>query len=239
MGQASGLFWVFAHPLIYIAVNLTVFVTLFRSHIEIGGAIRDDYEVFVLSGMIPWLLVSDVVGRAGSVMRDGRSLVRHGANIPNELIPFAALLAQAVPFLVQVGLLAGWVAASASMPAKAWIMLAGALVVTGVTLAGLTLILAPLGARWRGTNELIRIYCLVGIYLCPVFYTGEQMPAPLRLIMTANPATLLVELFRDALFFRHAQQPATWAIAAGFAVLALGVGRVVFARSAPRLADYL
>ncbi|MBI3445831.1 MAG: ABC transporter permease [Magnetospirillum sp.] len=238
-GQSGGLFWVFAQPLIYIAINLTVFITLFRSRIEINGIIHEDYEVFALTGMIPWLLFADALGRAGSVVRDGRSLIRHGANLPPELIPMASLLAQSVPFLAQMALLSVWVGASYSVPLINWLILLGALALTAVMLTGITLLLAPLGARMRWLGEVIRIYCVVGIYLCPVFYTGEQMPESLRLVMALNPATYLIQTFRDALFLRQAPHWESWAVMATLALLVYLAGRVIFTRSASHLADLL
>lgn len=238
-GQSGGLFWAFAQPSISIAVYLTVFLTLFRSKVEIGGVVHSNYEIFVLSGMIPWLLISDVVSRAGSVLRDGGSLVRHGANVPPELIPVVTWLAQTLPFLLQLLLLVAWIWVSEGMRPLAWVMLAGALVITLAATAGLSMLLAAVGGLWRGLGELTRIYVMTGIFLCPVFYTGEQMPAPMRVALEINPATWLVRIYRDALFLQQPSQPAAWAVAVALALAVLIAGRLVFSRAAPLLGGRL
>lgn len=238
-GQSGGVFWAFAQPAISIAVYLTVFLTLFRSKVEIGGIVHNDYEVFVLSGMIPWLLISDVVSRAGSVLRDGGSLIRHGANIPPELIPVGTWLAQTLPFLLQLLLLVVWIWVAEGMRPLAWVMLAGALTITLAATAGLSMLLSAVGGLWRGLGEFTRIYVMIGIFLCPVFYTGEQMPAAMRLALDINPATWLVRIYRDALFLQQPSQPAAWALAVTLAVAVLIVGRLVFSRAAPLLGGRL
>lgn len=238
-GMRGALFWTVAQPMISVAVSLTVFLTVFRSRMEVGGVVRDDTEVFMLSAMVPWMLLSDVVARATSVLRDRGSLVRFGASVRMELIPLGVLAAQWVVFLLQMLLLVGWMAATRHLDAWACVLLAGALAVMAVAAIGITLLLAPLGVLWRGSAELARLYCTVGIFLAPVFYGVEQMPAPLRAVMTANPATHLIQLFRDALFFQQVTAPLSWLIAVTFAALAFAAGRLFFNRQAPRLAGRL
>lgn len=238
-GMRGALFWTVVQPLVTVAVSLTVFLTIFRSRLEVGGVVRDDTEVFMLSAMIPWMLIADVVSRAPAVMRDGGALIRAGASVPLQLLPLGVLTAQVATFLLQLLLLVAWVAATRHLGGGALVLLAGALALTVVAATGLCLLLAPIGVLWRGSAELARLYCTMGIFLAPVFYTSEQMPSALALVMRLNPASHLIQLFRDALFFQTVTAPASWLWAAAFAVLAFAAGHALFHRQAPRLAGRL
>ena len=63
-GQILGWFWAILHPLILIGVYIFIFVVIFK--IRIGGT-REmplDYTTYLLSGLIPWLTVQEVMSKA-------------------------------------------------------------------------------------------------------------------------------------------------------------------------------
>src|SRR5436309_738596 len=64
-GQALRAFWILAHPLLIIGVYLFVFNVIYRVRLDFASLDTPfDFSVYILAGLIPWLVTSEVLGKS-------------------------------------------------------------------------------------------------------------------------------------------------------------------------------
>jgi lipopolysaccharide transport system permease protein len=205
-GSFAGAFWTLINPLLLMLTYFFVFGLVLRSRIE-GDPGRTGFGLYFLAGMLPWLAVSEALGRAPAVILDHRNFVKKlvfavetlpvnlvAAGLVSEL--FAVLL-----FGVFLVVLRGGVPASAL-----WLP---ALVIPQVLLTlGLSWFLAALGAFVRDLGQVAGFLLTIWFFLTPICYPEtslDTLPHSVTLWLSKNPMTVLVRAYRAILL--HHQAP--------------------------------
>lgn len=237
LGQAFALAWVLVQPAILVVVYLTVFTTIFRTRVVIDGVERADFHYYLIAGLLPWLFTADVIVRSTSQLRDRANYVRHLA-VPLVVIAVSPLIASFLIFALQMLLLVLVIIVDRG-PSLALLALPVAIAIHFVSLFGVTLVLTAFGALSRTVGEFARIYATVGMFLAPIFFMTDSVPAVYRIVMFVNPMTYYVEIFHDVVYFESMRHPVAWLIALVLAVLVTGAGAVAFGRAAPRVSESL
>ncbi len=71
VGSVGGFLWSVIHPIVLLVSYSFIFGVVFKPRIgpELG---TNSFAIFVLCGLLPWLLFSDIVVRNCSVISDSR-----------------------------------------------------------------------------------------------------------------------------------------------------------------------
>lgn len=72
-GSALGIFWAFANPLVMVVTYWFVFGVGFKAAMTDG---KYPFIVFLLTGLVPWMYFSEVLGSATNVFREYSYLVK-------------------------------------------------------------------------------------------------------------------------------------------------------------------
>lgn len=221
-----GMFWTLLNPLLQMGVYTLVFSTILR--IDVPG-----YPLFVLSGLLPWSLISVGTVAASMSLIGNQSLIRKVA-VPQAVYPLAVVGSKLTDAVLSVPALAVLAFVVGRPPSAAWAWLPLALVLAALFTAGLALLLSSLTVFFRDLRHLVEILFQVWFYLTPVFYPAsfiEKLPlAPVRAALAANPAAPIVRLFHDTLYEGRAPAPGTVAFAVASAIVSLLLGLTVFER---------
>src|SRR5215468_10450661 len=135
--------WPVVHPLLLTAVYLFVFTYIFPT--RVASAAGTDASIYLLAGIIPWVTLSQVMGRTTVSILNNASIVKQMA-FPLELLPLKAM---AGPFLSATVMLAclviyaGYVTRGGLWPAYL-IGLPLIAVISSAFLIGLALMLASM-----------------------------------------------------------------------------------------------
>ena len=235
-GQVAGVVWLVVHPLLLFAVYAFLFTIVFKVRIEGRGP--NDYLVYLLSGLVPWLLTQDVLSRTANVLVANISIVK------SVMFPIEVLVAKTVvsSVVVQFVLFAATViyivVARGAVPAT-FLLLPVVFGLHLLMLWGLALLLAAITPYFRDVPEILRVFLTVNIYLMPIMYLPDMAPAPLRFILIVNPFSSLIWCYQDVLYFGSIVHPAAWAALAAMSVGSLAAGSYVFARLRYYLAGVL
>lgn len=237
VGSTLGLAWAVVHPLLFVAAYTFIFAFVFRARLA-PDAPRDQYALYVVLGLLPWVAVTDVATRATEAMASHRSLVKH-VRFPLEVVPLYSLAASLLSLLIGLLVL---------LPVLAWRQGGlpwGAVGLPLILLAqiaftvGLAWLLGAVGAFLRDIKELVQITFMVGMFLTPIFYVESVLPDLLRPIIWLNPLAHLATLYRGALL-TGMPFGALPVAAFGLATLVILVGGfAVFDRARRLLADIL
>jgi lipopolysaccharide transport system permease protein len=192
-----GAAWAILQP----AMMMVVFVIFFGrlAGVSTGGV---PGPLFYLSGLLPWFFFSTAVTQASNSVVVSERLITK-IYFPRLAVPFAAVGAAAVDFLVASMLLAvvtlGYVVAG-KCPMPGWQLLLAPFTCAIMALfaAGLGTLLAALNVAYRDFRYIIPFFIQIGMFATPTIYMqpkGDEGPM-VQFLLVANPMTSLVAAFR-------------------------------------------
>lgn len=238
-GSLMGSAWSLLTPLLMLAVFTFVFGVVAPTRWP--GAEEQGMGMFalrLLSGMVVHGLLSELLQRAPALVTAQPNYVTKVV-FPLEVLGWVALLTglfhTAMALLVLI-LLNGALGTGLSLTLLALPLV---LVPYALLLLGIAWILAALGVYLRDLAQVIGPLVMASMFLGPVFYPREAMPAAIQPWLAWNPITVPVEQVRRVLF--EAQWP-QWDILAQYALVAIGVyllGLWAFDRLKKGFADVL
>lgn len=228
-GQVFGIFWAVGHPIILMAVYLFIFAIIFK--VAVGGTTEMplDYSTYLLSGLIPWLTFQEAMARSSVVITGNSNLVKQVV-FPIEVLPVKAVFASLPSQMVSSVILVGYVAFRFSSVPWTYALIPLVLVLQGMTMIGTAFILAALGVYFRDLKDFIQVFLLVGMYLLPVFYLPDMVPALFRPVLYLNPFSYMIWCFQDVFFFGRIEHPFAWPIFILGGIIIFYCGEHVFSK---------
>jgi lipopolysaccharide transport system permease protein len=235
-----GWIWSTVNPLANMVVYTIVFTLFF--HVKIIPVKPSGLHVYALQllcGLLPWnYFQSSVLGSISSLI--GNAGLIKKTYFPRELLPASTVAANIVSHLIEMGLLT--VALVAFGDYRALEFLPFVLLLTALMALfalGFGLMLSALNVYFRDVEHFMSIFFLVWLYLTPIIYPVTIIPAKYLTIVKLNPMTDAVLCYRQVLY---AGTYPGWVELAYFAAWAIGiffVGRAVFNKLEPGLAEEL
>jgi ABC-type polysaccharide/polyol phosphate export permease len=116
------------------------------------------------------------------------------------------------------------------------LILPAPIILTAMFSLGAAFFLSRIAAYFHDVMEMYQILLTAWMYLTPIIYPKEIIPAKFRWLFKINPMYHLMEVFREPLTVGRMAGPKTWAAATFAAVLTLILGWWFFSRKADELA---
>lgn len=224
-GSVMGLMWSFLNPLFMLAIYTFVFSVVFRARWGTGEESRTQFAVVLFAGLIVHTLFSEVINRAPQLILGNVNYVKKVV-FPLEILPVVQLIAASFHGLISVAvLLAAKLLFTGSIPLSALLFPVVILPLMILTL-GLAWALASLGVFARDVGQTIGLITSVMLFMSPVFFPIQSLPAPLQPWMQLNPLTFIIEQMREVLVWGHVPQ---WSGLLLYWLISLGVAWLGFA----------
>jgi lipopolysaccharide transport system permease protein len=240
--QVLGGLWTLFHPVLLLAVYITVFTVVFPTRGPGGEGGVSHGVIFLTAGIVPWLATAEVLNRSPMVLPNDAALVRQIV-FPIEILPIKALAQPAVNLLILLALVIVYAMIVRGGASPGMLVLLPVVVLLHAAVAvGLAFGLSACGPFIRDLREVTVVLSSAGLFLAPILYSQahfEGFPLPLRAIIYANPFSHLIWCYHDAVVFGALEHPVSWIATAGFAGSALVAGCVVFRKLKPVFGDAL
>jgi lipopolysaccharide transport system permease protein len=202
-GNYLGILWAFAVPLLSSAVYILVFGMLMR-----GALLGEQYKginftTFYFLGFAPWLLFAEVVGRAPTILRENRNLVRN-VQFDHQLLPLVIFASAAVAHAVILVLCVALIAFNGYELGSRLYLLPVYFLFLFLFTVGITYIIAALSAYLPDLGQAVPIFLSLYFFACPILYTPqlvEQMGAGWGklVFIDLNPMAVIIEGYRTSL----------------------------------------
>ena len=223
-----GVAWTMLNPLGTMVVMTLVFSQIFSSVAA--------YPAYLLSGLVAWNFFGQTTVYAMRQLIWGSTLI-HRIYIPKTLFAIAAvgtggvnLLLSLIPLAVVILLTGVWL-----QPAVLFLPLS--ILLLAIFTLGIGLLLSTFAAAFTDVVEMYDIVSLAWMYLTPIFYPPDIIPASVRpFVLNLNPMYSLIKLFRLSLYYGQAPGWDQVLTAAAWAFLTLAVGWAVFTWKADEFA---
>ena len=226
-----GLLWTMLNPLLMMVVFTVVFSTIFRFAV-------DNYNVYFLSAYLLWSFISQTTTFSMSTLRSNGPLLKR-IYMPRSIFVIATVISGLINLvlaLVPLGLV--MIVSGAPIEPSVLFLPVPILLATMFTL-GLSLVLSALAIFFNDVMHVYGVLLTAWMYVTPIIYPIEIVPAEYRWLVKLNPLYYLVEAFRAPIYNGVLPSITTLLISGAFAVAALLIGWWVFSRSADRFVQYL
>ena len=237
-GSALGVLWYLVNPLVLAAAYAVMFSLVLRY-----DAI-EDYPLFLLLGIVVWVFFSQSLLAASESLIEQGALVRKVA-FPRETIPASVVATQLVIFGVLFALLIPVALAVRGSASPALLLLPLVVAALGAFVLGLALAVSVLHAYFRDVAPILAAALLPWFFVTPIFFRPDDFPGLAdrpwlgTLLAWGNPVAPFIEAVRAVLYDGTAPSAGTLAYVVAAALVALAVGRAVFARMQGELAVVL
>ena len=186
-----GASWAVLQPLMLMAA-FTIFFSRMAG-MSSGGV---PYPLFAMAGLLPWIFFSAGMTSAGNSVVGSERLITK-VYFPRLLVPFAAVGAPVVDFLMSLGLLALMMAYYRIVPGPGLLLAPAIFGVVVLAALGLGTLLAALNVAYRDFKAVIPFLTQIWMFATPTIYM-ETARTP-RAVLWLNPMAALIASFRAAL----------------------------------------
>jgi ABC-2 type transport system permease protein len=238
-GSLLGFLWSFLNPLLTMIIFTVVFGVILRVPLPANEGGARNFPAFLLVGLLPWNLLSFALSAGCLSLVTNANLIRK-VYFFRAVLPASAVLAQALHFVIGLGLLLVFLMLlGVNFWPNLWLLPLPMLSLLLLSL-GLAFVTAVANLYYRDTQHLASLFTMAWFYATPIVYPMElvqPLGEPWMTLFRLNPATALVSTFRAILY--NAQPPAAfdvgWSLLSSTLVF-LG-GWTLFQRLEPRFAE--
>ncbi|KUN75441.1 ABC transporter permease [Streptomyces griseoruber] len=226
-----GQVWQVMTPLLNAAVYYFIFGVLLQTKKGVP-----DYIPFLVTGVFVWTFTQSSIMSGTRAISGNIGLVR-ALHFPRAALPISYCLQQLQQLLFSMAALVFILLAVGVPPAVSWVLAVPALLLQFIFNAGVSMILARVGAKTPDVAQLMPFVLRTWMYISGVMWSIDNLlskhsdwPAWATDLLRANPAAVYIDLMRFALIDTfHASQlpPHVWVWATGWALLA-GVGGFIY-----------
>lgn len=216
-----GFLWTFINPLCQILVYTFVFQFIMKTGIE-------QFSVFLISGMIPWIFFSTAVSGGTMCIKNQSEMVKK-IYFPREVLPISFVTSAFVNMLfcfVMIFLVVG--VSGRGFSVKALLFLPLVMIIEYILALGFTFIVSGMTVYFRDMEHIVGVIMMAWIYLTPIMYTVEMVPEKLRGVYYINPMTPVVQAYQQILYDKQIPDVHTLAISGVFGAVILIIGTIVF-----------
>ena len=221
-GSLLGYLWSFMNPLMQMIVFAFVFSHIMRFKVE-------HFPLFLLSGILTWNLIHQSITTASTSIIYNGPLLRK-VKLSSALFPLVSVFSALTTFLMAV--IPYCLIAIVLGKGLSWSMLALPIVLLPTLgfLIGVALLIASVNVRFRDVGHMLDPILSIVFYGTPIIYPLEVLPEKYAKILYLNPAVHYVGPIRAVMFEGRLPTIFEFASMTSFAILALGIGLVIYKR---------
>ena len=227
-GQVLGALWTIGHPLALMIVYVFLFTVVFQARIDSRGlSVPLDFAVYILAGLLPWLIFQQVMGKGTSAILGNSTLVKQVV-FPIEILPFKSVLASVGIQIIFFVLLIGYVLFRFQAVPWTYALIPVLMFVQATAMAGVCYAFAAVGCFVRDLKEVVTVFSVANLFLMPVVYLPEWVPPMVRPILYLNPFSYMIWCYQDALFYGSFRHPWAWFVFPALSFVGFSVGYRIF-----------
>ncbi len=220
-----GLLWTMLNPLLTSLVIWFVFVSIFKPKLADGT----QFAPYVLAGVLIMTFFNQAFMGAAESISSGIGILQK-VYVKPQVFAVAAAISNAINFLLGLfALLLVTLLVGEGISLFAPLTFLVILSMLGLTI-GLALMTSILFIRFDDSKNIIAITLQLLYYLTPIFYPKDILSEKVRLIVSLNPLTSYLDIFRFVFANTGKATTFDWVYMFSTSTLALFVGLAVFKR---------
>lgn len=212
-----GMAWSFLNPLLTMAVQYTVFSTIFKSDIE-------NFPVYLLCGIVFFSFFNEAVSMGMTSITNNAALIKK-VYMPKYIYPVSRILSSLVNFALSIlPLFLVMIFTGTTFRPSLLLLVFDVLCLLGFVL-GMGLLLTTAMTFFQDVQFLWGIISMLWMYLTPIFYPETIIPQHLIFFYRMNPMYQYITFARTCILEGVSPEPISylWCILSSAVVLLLGI----------------
>jgi lipopolysaccharide transport system permease protein len=186
-----GAAWALIRPFL----TMLVFTVIFGRIAKLPADGAAPYALMVFAAMLPWTFFSTALSDASMSLVGNANLITK-VYFPRLIIPVAAVMTAFVDFLISFVLLVALMAWYRFLPGWQIVLLPGFVALAFAASLGPGLWITALNVRYRDFRYVVPFIVQLGLYVSPVGFSSQVVPADWRLVYSLNPLVGVIDGFR-------------------------------------------
>ena len=186
-----GVLWSFLNPLLQIAVYALVFPLIMNTN--------DNYVIFLVCGLIPWLFFSTAINRAAFTIIENSGIIKK-VFFPREILPISVVTSECINFLISTVIIFGFILFTGYGFSPYILYYPLILLVQYVITLGIAFILSAITVYIRDLAHFVGVALQLLFYATPICYASGKIPVDYQWIMRYNPMAYIINGYR-AIFY--------------------------------------
>ncbi|MDD2482683.1 MAG: ABC transporter permease [Candidatus Shapirobacteria bacterium] len=191
-----GYFWVILNPLAQMLVMSFAFSIIMRIPTYSSGHIP--YSIFLFVALLPWTLFSNSLSSASASLVSAGGLITK-IYFPRTILVISTIIAKIIDFLFANIVLIIYMIAY-HMPINInilWVI--PIFFIQQIFTLGLSLFFAAANLLYRDVQYLLSMILLLWMYVTPIIYSADMIPAKYKIIFQLNPMAVITNAYRQVI----------------------------------------
>ena len=221
-GSILGVLWSFLNPLLMVVVYAIVFPYLMRMT-------QDNYLVFLIVGVIPWVFFTNVVTSGCNCVWINGNIIKK-VYFPREILPISVVGAGLVNFAISCIIILIFCLFSGIGFSINLLWLPVIAIVQSMLSLGMLFILSAINVYVRDIEYLVQFIMNLVFYATPIIYNVSIFPAKFRWVLYLNPLAHLIDAYRAIFYYKTMPNLASLGIVGLISFVVLVLGYLIFKR---------
>ncbi|MEW8507341.1 MAG: ABC transporter permease [Candidatus Thiodiazotropha sp.] len=237
-GSMVGAAWVYVKPLIVILAYYFVFDQVLSIRLNLDSSGTSSYSLYLLSGLLPWLVFSDaVIEGASCLVREAELLKK--TRFPIVLIPAKAVVTAAVKIFPLLFIIWAVSMITAEGEPQGVVLLIAWMGIQIQLTYYIAIMLSIMSAALRDIGLFIESVFPMLLFFSPVLYPLDKVPNEFQWLLWLNPFTPVAEGYHAILLRGELPALLTLLIVAGWILGLLFISHLLLRRSKEYIVDWL
>lgn len=222
--SALGILWSLFNPLLLMLVYTLVFSTIARFPLK-------HYPVFLLSGLLAWNFVTNVLTQSVTSIVSNANLVKK-VYFPREVLVVGVVGANLVNFMISLLLLVPFLVFFQIHVGAPLLLLPVLILMEIVFVLGVAFAVAALDVFFRDIEHLIQVFVLVLFFGTPIIYpfSTNLLSPKVKQFLIFNPLTWLMDSYQRVLYWNDWPRLDFLLLFGLLSLVVLLAGAAIFAR---------
>lgn len=226
-----GMIWSVLNPLLTLLVMSLVFTQFFGRNVA-------HYTIYLFSGnlLFSYYRESTTSGMSALVSNAG---IFSKVNVPKYLFVFSSNISSLINFLLTLLVYFVFVVFDGLPITPKFLLLLFPILCMVTFNVGMGLILSALNVFFRDMKYLFDVFNLMLMYLSAIFYQVDAYPMAVQRLFLLNPVYVFIKYFRLIVIENSVPSLMYHGLALGYAVLAMGIGALIYKKQNNRFLYYI
>lgn len=228
-----GYGWVILNPFFQMLVMTFVFSIIIK--IPTWGI---PYPIFLYAGLLPWtFFVNSISSSTNSLVSAGSLITK--VYFPREIFPIATTIAKIIDLILASTVFALFMIIFQQPVTWAILWILPIFIVQFFFTLGISFLTSAFNLFYRDIQYLMTLILMLWMYVTPVIYPVDIVPARFRFVFALNPMSVLINAYRQSILGGTAPNLTHLGIAAGVSGIIFLLGYIIFKRLEPIFADVI
>ena len=236
-GSAMGLFGNVLIPLLQILILTVVFSSIMEIRLPGAGSAKS-FAIYLCSGLLPWLGFSECVTRGTQSFLENAAYLKK-LPIPEQIFVAQNAVGSTLSLAISMSLLFLLTIVLQVELTRAWLVVPLVILLLQSFGFGLGLVLGSLNVFFRDIGQGLGIVLQMWMWLTPIIYVKDILPAFFQKLLVFNPAFPFIESLQGIIVRGMWPAPWHWGLMSFWALTAPLAGYMILRKLRPEIRDVI